>query len=221
MEFYPKKRNNVMEEIKDIFSTQKRKIEKRLSEFKRVWEEGDDERIFVELIFCILTPQSRAQSCWNCVQELYESNLLLGGEQKRISCELNRVRFKNKKAEYVVKAKKLFSERGRISIKKKLKEINKENRREWLVKNVKGIGYKEASHFLRNISLGENLAILDRHIMKNLMMAGAIEEIPTSLTRKRYLQIEKKMRKFAQKINIPVNYLDLVLWYKETGMIFK
>ena len=29
------------------------------------------------------------------------------------------------------------------------------------------MSYKEASHFLRNIGFGENIAILDRHILKN------------------------------------------------------
>jgi N-glycosylase/DNA lyase len=210
-----------IKKLKGIYSQQKGKIESKLSEFRKVWYEGDEERIFLELVFCILTPQSRAQSCWNCAQELYESNLLLNGEEKGISDKLNRVRFKNKKAEYIVRARNLFTNRGKISIRNKIKQLKDEDRREWLVRNVKGMGYKEASHFLRNIGLGENLAILDRHIMKNLMIAAAIGKIPVSLTRKRYLQIEKKMRKFAQKINIPIGHLDFVLWYKETGMIFK
>ena len=93
--------------------------------------------------------------------------------------------------------------------------------REWLVQNVKGIGYKEASHFLRNIGFGEELAILDRHILKNLKFFGAIEEIPRSLPRKKYFEIEKKMKKLAEKVKISMSHLDLVLWYKETGEVFK
>jgi len=38
---------------------------------------------------------------------------------------------------------------------------------EWLVKNLTGLGYKEAGHFLRNIGSGK-IAILDRHILRNL-----------------------------------------------------
>ena len=86
---------------------------------------------------------------------------------------------------------------------------------------MKGIGYKEASHFLRNIGFGEHLAILDRHIMKNLKLLGIIDEIPISLTRKKYLEIEQRMVKFSKKVKIPMKHLDLVLWYKETGEIFK
>jgi len=93
--------------------------------------------------------------------------------------------------------------------------------REWLVRNVKGMGMKEASHFLRNIGLGENLAILDRHILKNLKKLGTIDDIPSHLSISKYLEIEEKMREFSSRTNIPMSHLDLVLWCRETGEIFK
>jgi N-glycosylase/DNA lyase len=93
--------------------------------------------------------------------------------------------------------------------------------REWLVNNLTGLGYKEASHFLRNIGFGENIAILDRHILRNLCLLGVIPEIPEALSRAKYLRIEEKMSGFAAKIAIPLLHLDLLLWYKETGEIFK
>ena len=93
--------------------------------------------------------------------------------------------------------------------------------REWLVRNVKGIGYKEASHFLRNVGLGGDLAILDRHILKNLRSLQVMEEVPTSLSRRRYLDIERRMKELSEEIKIPMSHLDLVLWYKEAGEVFK
>ena len=93
--------------------------------------------------------------------------------------------------------------------------------RKWLVENVKGYGYKEASHFLRNIGLGEDLAILDRHILKNLKRAKAIPEVPKSMSERRYLEIEDGMKAFSDYLGIPLCHLDLVLWYMETGEIFK
>ncbi len=98
---------------------------------------------------------------------------------------------------------------------------NTQEAREWLVNGVKGIGYKEASHFLRNIGFGEELAILDRHILRNLKELGVIHEIPLSLSKKKYFEIEKKMKEFSRSVNIPMSHLDLVFWYKETGEIFK
>lgn len=93
--------------------------------------------------------------------------------------------------------------------------------RDWLAKNVKSIGYKETTHFIRNIGLGKNLAILDRHILKNLKKHEVIEKIPRSLTKKRYLEIENEMKRFSKKIKIPLAELDLLFWSKETGKIFK
>ncbi len=87
--------------------------------------------------------------------------------------------------------------------------------------NVNGLGYKEASHFLRNVGLGEEFAILDRHILRNLKDFGVLPEIPISLTKKRYLEIEEKVRRFSREIGIPMGELDLLLWSKETGWIFK
>ncbi len=83
------------------------------------------------------------------------------------------------------------------------------------------MGYKEASHFLRNIGLGEDLAILDRHILKNLALLGVIEEVPSSPTKRIYLEIEKKMTAFSGQAGIPMGELDLLLWYKEAGEVFK
>ena len=84
-----------------------------------------------------------------------------------------------------------------------------------------GLGYKEASHFLRNIGLGEDLAILDRHILKNLVLLGVIDEVPSSLSRKTYLDIERRMTEFSKRLGINMGQLDLLLWYKEAGEVFK
>jgi N-glycosylase/DNA lyase len=205
-----------MEEIKRIYFSVQEKIRSRLNEFDRLRGKGSDEEIFAELVFCILTPQSKAQSCWKTVENLLNKNLLLKGNEDQISEELNRVRFRYKKAEYIIEARKHFP----IGI--KINEFDDVySAREWLVQNVKGIGYKEASHFLRNIGFGEELAILDRHILKNLNSLEVIEEIPRSLPKKKYFEIEKKMKKFSEKVKIPMSHLDLVLWYKETGEVFK
>jgi len=215
-------KEEIVKEIKRIYFHKRDDINLRLKDFKRIWKEGSEEEIFIELVFCILTPQSKAKLCWLAVKNMSDKNLLLKGNKNRIAEELNIARFKNKKAEYIVEARKLFSSKGRIFIKSKLKQFSDAyTAREWLVGNVKGISYKEASHFLRNIGLGENLAILDRHILKNLKSLGVIQKIPDSLSRSMYYDIERRMEKFSEKINIPVSHLDLAMWHKETGEVFK
>lgn len=202
--------------IKDDYNFLKNKIIKRLNEFKKVLKESSDEDIFAELTFCILTPQSKAKVCWAAVENLKNKKLLFDGNKSQIIKELKGIRFKNKKANYIICARKKYEK-----VKKIIFCNNPYDVREYLVKNIKGIGWKEASHFLRNIGLGDNLAILDRHILKNLKELNIINDIPEYLSKKVYLKIEEKMNMFAKKINIPISHLDLLLWCKETGEMFK
>lgn len=217
-----KKNVKSIEEIREIYASVQHKIEKRLKEFHRNLSTKSEVELFAELVFCLLTPQSKAKTCWQVVENLSRKNLLLNGNKVQISNELKGVRFNRKKAEYIIEARRLFSTDGKIFIKNKIRKFSTPyDAREWLVKNVKGMGYKEASHFLRNIGLGEDLAILDRHILKNLFLLGVLNKIPSSLSKGKYLEIEKKMKQFASKIGIPLSHLDLLLWYKETGEVFK
>jgi len=212
----------LIEEIEKLYLSIQDEIGARLEEFKRLWRTGTDEDIFAELVFCILTPQSRARTSWAAVGNLMNKALLLKGNKNQIAGELDGVRFKYKKAGYIVEARKQFSTDGKVFIKSRVAQFRDVyDARDWLAQNVKGIGYKEASHFLRNIGLGENLAILDRHILKNLKSLEIIKEIPGVLSRKRYFEIEKKMKEFAEKIKISMSHLDLLFWYKETGEVFK
>ena len=95
-----------------------------------------------------------------------------------------------------------------------------EERRRWLVTHVKGMGWKEASHFLRNIG-GRNLAILDRHILKNLIHHRVLSAPVGGLTARRYGLIEQEFRRFGGVVGIPMDELDLLFWSRETGEILK
>ncbi len=208
-------------ELKQFYEKQREPVQKRLQEFKQVLEQ-DDNDVFAELCFCLLTPQSSAKTCWAAVTRLKERSLLLKGEPSELEPLLRDVRFNDSKARYIVEAREQFSKSGDLRVKPHLNSfLNNYELREWLVENVKGLGYKEASHFLRNVGLGEEFAILDRHILRNLKDLGVLPEIPASLTKKRYLEIEEKVRRFSREIGIPMGELDLLLWSKETGWIFK
>jgi len=211
-----------VKEITKIYNSIKSKVILRLNEFKKLLETEIEEDIFKELVFCLLTPQSRAKTCWIAVENLADQDLLLNGDIDAIAHGLKGVRFRFNKAKYILEARIEFMNRVKIDIKQRVGRFrNISEARDWLVNNVKGLGYKESSHFLRNIGLGEDIAILDRHILKNLKLIGVIEEIPNSLSKSKYLEIEQGFRRLANKLNIPVSHLDLVLWYKETGELFK
>ena len=209
-------------EINDIYQNIKPEIKTRLAEFDALWSSGSELDIFSELAFCLLTPQSKAKLCWETVEKLIEKDLILNGSETELSSELNKVRFKYTKAKNIIEARKLFIIDGHPIIRSKLRQLDDSyGIRTWLVENVRGMGYKEASHFLRNIGQGGQLAILDRHILRNLCALRVIDIIPSSITKKNYLALEKKMCEFSNYIGIPLAHLDLLLWYKETGEVFK
>ena len=193
-------------------------IGERLEVFKEVGKKSEKE-LFVELCFCLCTPQSKAYACDKAVKELQRSGLLFSGNESRIKEVLvsSGVRFHHHKAKYIVGARKLVQQGLLQGV--FLSEDKKA--REMLVEQVKGLGYKEATHFLRNIGRAEELAILDRHILKNLKKYKAVRIIPKTLTKKKYLMIEKKMKGFAQEVKMPLQHLDLLFWAEETGKVFK
>lgn len=217
------KKNEYFYEIEKIYKENQKEIEKRLKEFKEIWERGSNEDIHAELSFCILTPQSKAVNAWKAITTLRENGLLFNGSAEDIVEYLNIVRFKNNKAKYLVALREqMQNEKGEIITKDFFNSITDvKEKREWIVKNIKGMAYKEAGHFLRNVGFGKEIAILDRHILKNLVKLEVIEDVPKSLTPKLYLEIEEKMKTYCKFINIPMDSLDLLLWYKEAGEIFK
>lgn len=217
------KKNEYFYEIEKIYKEKQKDIEKRLREFKEIWEKGSNEDIHAELSFCILTPQSKAVNAWKAITTLRENGLLFNGSAEDIVEYLNIVRFKNNKAKYLVALREqMQNEKGEIVTKDFFNSIaDVKDKREWIVKNIKGMAYKEAGHFLRNVGFGKEIAILDRHILKNLVKLEVIEDVPKSLTPKLYLEIEEKMKAYCKFISIPMDSLDLLLWYKEAGEIFK
>lgn len=206
-------------DLLQLYGPVKPVIEARQRDFSALWQSASDSELFMELVFCLLTPQSRARSCWSAVERLKRKSMIKSATEQEISGELVGVRFSRKKAEYICLARRMFADR---SLRETISGFaTPASAREWLVENVMGMGYKEASHFLRNIGLGESLAILDRHILKNLALFGVIDGVPASLSKKTYLDIEKKMASFSKQVGIPMGQLDLLLWYKEAGEVFK
>jgi N-glycosylase/DNA lyase len=192
------------------YEKKKEKIKRKLKEFRNLPKEN----YFDEFIFCMLTPQSNAKKCWDAVEQL---KTLKNFDKYSVSKILKtRTRFHNNKAGYVLKAKNSWPK-----IKEKLNNQDRQELRDFLTEKVLGYGLKEASHFLRNIGKSENkLAILDRHILKNLKEFGVTLENKIK-SKKHYLEIEKKFLSFSEKIGIPIDELDLLFWSKENGEIFK
>ncbi|NQU80678.1 MAG: N-glycosylase/DNA lyase, partial [Bacteroidetes bacterium] len=192
-----------MKEIIDTYHQIIKDIHNRIFDFKSVWNEANEKRLFQELAFCLLTPQSKAENAWKTIIKLTENNKLFEANTSSISDDLNLVRFRNNKASYLVEAREIFFNNPK-GIRETLSEFTSvSEKRKWLNNNIKGYGLKESSHFLRNIGFVEDIAILDRHILKNLKKFNVINQIPKSIPEKKYFQIESQMKKFSNEIKIP------------------
>jgi len=202
-----------------LYASKKADIKKRLEELDKVKYESN-ERIFAELCFCLCTPQTRALSANKGVKELEKTGLLLSGTEKQISEILKKsgVRFHNNKASWIILARNQFSRAGQMKIKGMLNTDDITGLRNWLADNVKGLGYKEASHFLRNIGYGNDIAILDRHILTSALNHKVIKNIPESISKQHYLEIEQQLKRFAAFQRISLQELDMV-WWSELGSL--
>lgn len=191
-------------------------IDERLAEFRAV-PEGE---YLWELLYCLLTPQSRAVNAGAVVEKLKQGNFLTErfDPTSILRDPEHYIRFHNQKARRLLAAADRESEIREALTRE---DLDAAGRREWLVANINGLGWKEASHFLRNIG-HLDLAIIDRHILKHMQLSGAIESIPPSIgTRRVYLELESRFRDLAAQAGLTLQQLDLLFWSYEEGSVRK
>jgi len=191
-----------------------RMVKARLAEFRRCGR-GGSRILFKEMCFCILTANYTAERAM-AIQEAVGGGFVTLTE-RRLADKLRKLgyRFPNTRASYIAAARKhIKGLDGRIKSSCSGTEL-----RDWLVKNVKGLGMKEASHFLRNVGF-EDLAIIDFHIIDVLVRHRLIRR-PKTLTRSRYMEIEGVLRGLADELGMSLAELDLYLWHMETGKVLK
>jgi len=191
------------------------RVRLRMEEFRRLGRYGSDKDLFLELCFCILTARFSAERCIRIQERMGEGFITL--PEDYLARELKKLghRYPYIRARYIVEARRHIH---------KLRWLidsfdNGVEARSWLIENIKGLGYKEASHFLRNVGF-DDVAIIDFHILNLLARYGIIEK-PKTLTPRRYREIESILRVIASKLNVTLGELDLYLWYIETGKILK
>ncbi|MCK4332306.1 MAG: N-glycosylase/DNA lyase [Thermoplasmatales archaeon] len=188
-------------------------VNNRIKEFKNIDKKSTNE-LFNEMCFCILTANFNAEKSIKIQNEIGEC--FSNDSEEDLAKKLQELghRFPNMRASYISESRNC-----KDMLKRVVESLKNDELREWLVKNVKGIGYKETSHFLRNIGF-DDFAIIDFHIIDILAKYDLIEK-PKALTRKKYLEIEKILKKIAEKSGLNLAELDLYLWYMETGKILK
>lgn len=216
------------EDIQNHYSENKEIVEERLEEFKQL-QEADDERLFLELVFVILTSQTQAKNAWEAVFSLKENDLLLEGESDAMAelLESHEVQYEHNKAGYVTKNRKMFSQptlndpTGELKLKDRIDPERLDRTRSWFVENVNGLGWKGASHFLRNIGYGNGFAIISSRISSKMYELGLLDSPEPPSDKDSYLEAERDLKNFSEDIGIDIKALDLVLWSMETGEVFR
>ena len=207
--------------LRSSYEQRKGLIETRLGEFRSVWERGDDSSIFEELVFCIFTAGASAKMGLKSVEAVRD--ILMRANRRQLSKKLLHVhRFPNARSRYVVRTREYLTKEFDFKLKDLILSFEDplERRDFFASKDIMGLGYKESSHFLRNIGF-RGYAILDKHILRSLHEFGVIDNPKPPTTRNRYLDIEIKFKRFAAKVGIGFDEMDLLLWSEKTGQILK
>lgn len=211
-----------VEELKALYPTKRREIRRRLADFDRVRRRASHEELFEELTFCIYTAGASARMGLRSVEGVRP--VLMSGSRRQIQRSLaSRHRFPNARGAYVWETREYLRAHCGLKLRDMLRGLkDPDQRRDFFADNngIRGLGYKEASHFLRNVGY-RGYAILDKHLLGRLAEFGVIETPRPPSTKRRYLAIEERLKGFADSIGIDFDELDLLLWYSKTGEILK
>jgi N-glycosylase/DNA lyase len=192
-------------------------IGKKIQEFELIG--NDKEKVFSELCFCLLTANFVADKSIKIQQCLGKDFCFLPEKELAKKLKEQGHRFPNKRAEFICLSRD-FKEKIFEKIRRDKKRENSREIREFLAENIKGLGMKESSHFLRNIGY-KDVAIIDFHILDLLNKENILGFKKKSISKKEYLEIEKILEESANKLNLSLAELDLYLWFMETGKVLK
>jgi len=211
-----------IEAIKTVHAERRTEIRRRLAEFENIWKKGTDADLWEEMVFCFFTGGCSAKMGIRSLNAVRP--ILAKGTQLELARALTGVhRYPNARSRYIAASRDFLSGHCNMNLRNKLRSFSCSfERRDWLVreKGIKGLGYKEASHFLRNIGF-TGYAILDKHVLRCMYELKLIEEPEPPGARSKYLRVEEKLKELAKIAKIDFDEMDLVLWSMKTGEILK
>ena len=213
-----------VDRLRAEYAERRKEIRARLREFRRVWQTASDSRLWEEMVYCIFTAGASAKMGLRSVDALRP--LLKTGAHSEMTKALVAAgahRFPNARPGYVIVTRDYLEESFSMQLRRRLDSFRDPmERRDWLAgePRIKGLGYKESSHFLRNIGF-KGYGILDKHIVRCLCELKVIDSPKPPTSRGGYLETEDRMRRFAADTGIDFDELDLLLWSTRTGEILK
>jgi N-glycosylase/DNA lyase len=217
-----KKSPVTIENVIRAYEDRREEISGRLAEFRMIKESGSDEKLWEEMVFCFFTGGCSAAMGMRSIEAVRP--YLAAGSQKEIASALSGVhRYPNARARYVVDSREYLTRNHGMRLRETLEAFSCSlERRDFLAKTkgIKGLGYKEASHFLRNVGFS-GYAILDKHVLNCLVELKLIDDPRPPSTRAQYLAVEEKVKELSDRTGIGFDELDLVLWSMKTNAILK
>ena len=173
---------------------------------------SDNKDYIRELIFCICTPNTSFIKARNAAFTL--SPVVDGMYLSEIVEQLNDFGISG------AKEKALFIHKISVNmdlvyefLSETMNSFDHEHAREHIYSSnyIFGVGFVEISHLIRNTGFSQNVAILDRYMLKKLKECGVISSIPHVLDIITYGEIEISMGHYAKELNMSVAELDFVL----------
>lgn len=194
------------------------------------WQDATEERLLFELVLAILGSQNRYEVALGFSEEIKKQKILrdnfsisikeltvkiqtILSSALEIEGHLIRYRFPNAKSKYIAYNLIYLQEMGGLkSLLSQADEIAK--LRAFFVKEIKGIGPKQSSHFLRNVGYSNEVAVLDVHILRYMHIQGIIEETYTKAisTLKQYEKLESLLINFLKYMKYPIGFVDQAIW---------
>lgn len=210
-----KQQESILERVRQLVSSPfAQDVNRRADEFM-AFKSATKESIFGELCFCLLTANTSAEMGVRTQQAIGTDGFInLDQAELRNALRNAKYRFYNLRSEFIVQSRWIIDELPAL--------INSDDpfrSREYLIENIKGIGYKEASHFLRNVGVF-SFAILDKHILRMLLSQKPDLNIKVA-SRKNYLATEQVILQMADDMGLQPGILDLFMWKIATGKLIK
>ena len=188
-----------------------------------------------ELLFCLLggygIAEEHGRSAWQKVRrlgpfsedwrddDLFASIMatleLSQFEPRRADGSLRRYRFPKRKAAIIVGARKWV--RSHQPLAEYLLYWDDPKDRRKLLLGCPGLGLKSASWLLRNLGMGDGLAILDVHLVRALQGAQRIAD-EVRLPRD-YYAVEEAFLDWCHELDAPSDAFDLFIWEWQRGTL--
>lgn len=203
------------------------------------WLDLSEEKLWHMLVSCILGSRVTTESAEAFTERVRLKGLLeipdILRNAERIERELvitlsrpfrsglshqsagGRYRYPRSRSRYIIAtAQTLYGEDG-SGLKNLLASAQDEYHARRLVeRKATGVGYKQASLFLRNASYARNLAILDSHVLKFMTLVGLLDcfasDPRSGFSPGQYSKVESRLFAYAMENGVSLSSLDLAVW---------